>query len=288
METGTSLQLTVNNETVFTHNQVWFELNQKYTEWGFLKHPYSNIMSAFLAMYQNYVANMGDQFYRLFKGMQKEYDPTSNYSMIEIGADGRKQSKKSNTDNTDSVAGTKLSDVDVEKTGSETLARTYNGKQITDHFNNAFNSGISANGTNSAREETTMSNPSDTTTFNGRKDSTKQGTEKTQSLASGQETLSASGQSASAGQSRNTKTESYDNNVSVDGAIIDATGEITTETLANLTDGTQHIFSRFGNIGVATAADMLMKEYELRKHNLLKEWVHGFILEYCTYVGSDE
>lgn len=288
METGTNLQLTVNNETVFTHNQVWFELNQKYTEWGFLKHPDSNIMSAFLALYQNYVSNMGYQFYRLFKGMQKEYDPTSNYSMIEIGADGRKQSKKSNTDNTDSVAGTKISDVDVEKSGSETLARTYNGKQITDHFNNAFNSGISANGTNSAREETTMSAPTDTTSFTGRKDSTKQGTEKTQSLTVGDSSISASGQSASAGQSRNTKTESYENNVSVDGAIIDATGEITTETLENLTDGTQHIFSRFGNIGVATAADMLMKEYELRKHNLLKEWVHGFILEYCTYVGSDE
>ena len=285
---GTSLQVTANNETIFTHNQVWFELNQKYSEWGFLQNPLSNSMTVFLALYTNYCANMKEQLFRIYDGLRREYDPTANYSMVELGIDGHKQSKKTDTDNTDSVAGTKISDVDIEKQGSESNARTYGQKEITDRFNNAFDSGISATGTHTDREERQLATPTDTMTFTGRKDSTKQGSEKTQSITSGNETLTASGQSASAGHSRNNKTEEYDNNVSVIGSVMDATGKRTAETMTGLTDGSQHMFSRFGNIGVATAADMLAKEYELRKINLLKDWVHGFILEYCTYVGSED
>jgi hypothetical protein len=288
VETGTSLQVTANNETIFTHNQVWFELNQKYSEWGFLQNPLSNSMTVFLALYTNYCANMKEQLYRIFDGLRREYDPTANYSMVEMGIDGHKQSKRTNTDNTDNVMGTKVSDFDVEKQGSESLARTYGRKETTEVFDNAFTSGISATGTKNEKRETEYATPTDTTTYTGRKDSTKQGTEKTQTITSGTETLTASGQNASAGHSRNNRSEEFDNNVTVNGSVIDSTGKRTAETMTGLTDGAQHMFSRFGNIGVATAADMLAKEYELRKINLLKDWVHGFILEYCTYVGSGE
>lgn len=288
-DSATDFAVSVSGQTIFPSNQIWFELNQKYTEWGFLQNPNSNGGQMLRSLWANYVANMGEQLLHIWVGMHKEYDPTSNYSMIEIGADGHKQSKRTNTDNTDSVAGTKQGNHSTNFKGSDTNARTVTGKQTTDHYNNAFDSGISATGTHTGRDETSFpTSVNDTHSFSSREDENTYTNNQIQTLASGTETLSATGQTASAGQSRNNKSEAFENNVSVNGAVIDASGNETARTFTGLTDGTEHIFSRFGNIGVATAADMLMKEYELRKINLLKDFVHGFILEYCTYIGSDD
>lgn len=285
----TDFAVTVNGTTIFASNPVYFELNQKYTEWGFLQNENSNGGQMLRSLWTNYVANMGSQLLRIWEGLNKQYDPTSNYSMVEIGADGHKQSKRTDTDNTDSVAGTKQANQSTEYKGSEGNARTVTGKQTTDRYENAFDSGISATGTHTNREETQFpTSVNDTRSFTNREDETTYDNNQTQSVTSGQEQLSATGQVASAGQSRNTKTESFDNDVTVQGAFIDASGIQTDVPLEDLTDGTQHVFSRFGNIGVATASDMLMKEYELRKINLLKDFVHGFILEYCTYIGCDD
>lgn len=269
----TDLAVTVGNQNIFASNPIWFEFEQKYTEWGFLQNPLSDKAQMFRSLWTNYVANTGEQLLHIWEGMNKEYDPTSNYSMIEMGADGHKQSDRDNTDNTDSVAGTKQ---DKHKL-------TYNGKQITDHYENAFDSGLDSNGTHTGRNVTSFV---DGNTI--RNDETSYDNTQTQNITIGNETLSAQGNVASAGHSRNSKTEKFKNNVSVTGTKIDASGKETSVSLSDLTDGTQHIFSRFGNIGVATAADMLMKEYELRKINLLKDFVHGFILEYCTYIGCDD
>jgi hypothetical protein len=286
---ATDLAVTVDGHSIFASNPIWFEFEQKYTEWGFLQNPLSDKAQMFRSLWTNYVANTGEQLLHIWEGMNKEYDPTSNYSMIEMGADGHKQSGRNNTDNTDSVAGTKQDKQDTEYKGTEGNARTVTGKQITDRYENAFDSGLDSNGTHTGRDETSFpTSVNDTRSFTNRKDETTYGNNQSQNITSGTESLSATGQIASAGHTRNNKSETFDNNVSVTGTKIDASGNETSVSMSDLTDGTQHIFSRFGNIGVATAADMLMKEYELRKINLLKDFVHGFILEYCTYIGCDD
>ena len=287
----TDLAVTVDNQTIFASNPIWFEFEQKYTEWGFLQNPLSDKAQMFRSLWTNYVANTGEQLLHIWEGMNKEYDPTSNYSMIEMGADGHKQSGRNNTDNTDSVAGTKQDKHKLTYNGTEANKRTMDGKQITDRYENAFDSGLTSNGTHTGRDETGFSDDyaaTDTRSFTSRNDETSYDNTLSQQITSGNETLTANGNVASAGQTRNNKSETFENNVSVNGTKIDASGNETTVPMTGLTDGTQHIFSRFGNIGVATAADMLMKEYELRKINLLKDFVHGFILEYCTYIGCDD
>lgn len=337
---NTDLAVTVDGTSIFTSSRVFFEFDQKYTEWGFLQKPTDNKATVFRALWSNYVSNMGEQLLHIWNGLNKEYDPTSNYSMIEMGADGHKQGKRTDTDdtdsvagtkqgkrtdtdNTDSVAGTKQANQNTQYFGSEVNARSVTANQTTDRYENAFDSGISANGTHTNREVTTPASTSDTKSFNNREDSLNFENNQTQSLTSGNEIISATGNTANIGQSRNKKVEELENNqtqsvthgsenlsatghvasmgqsrnkkveeITHDKAIstqlISPTGERTDITMSNMADGSQHIFSRFGNIGVATAADMLMKEFELRKINLLKDFVHGFILEYCTYVGCDE
>ena len=372
---NTDLAVTVDGTSIFTSSRIFFEFDQKYTEWGFLQKPTDNSATVFRTLWSNYVSNMGEQLLHIWNGLNKEYDPTSNYSMIEMGADGHKQGKRTDTDdtdsvagtkqgkrtdtdNTDSVAGTKQANQNTQYFGSEVNARSVTANQTTDRYENAFDSGISANGTHTNREVTTPASTNDTKSFNNREDSLNFENNQTQSLTSGNEIISATGNTANIGQSRNKKVEELENNQTqsvthgneqlsatghvatmgqsrnkkveelennqtqsvthgnehlsatghvatmgqsrnkkveeidhdktINTQLISPTGERTDITMQNMADGSQHIFSRFGNIGVATAADMLMKEFELRKINLLKDFVHGFILEYCTYVGCDE
>jgi hypothetical protein len=250
---------------------------------------------------------MGEQYARMLDAITRKYNPIYNYEMIESGADGRKQSKKTDTDNLDTVSGTKNGDSSNTRTGNQTNAksgsessgRTYSGNQITDRYENAFDSGISANGTHTNKDVTQLptytdslgfTNREDTLTYNNVKDEVKNTNNQTQNITVGSESLSATGQSATAGHSRNTKTEDYENDVSVSAKMQNADGTESSLALgSDFTDGTMHVFTRSGNIGVTTSMQMVSGEMEREKLNLLKMWVHGFIYEYCTYIhGSDE
>ncbi len=287
VETGTSLQVTHGSTVIFTHNQVWFELNQKYTEWGFLKNQNSNGMSVFLALYTNFVANMGGQLWRMYDAITREYNPLNNYDMTESGGDGRKQSKKTVTDTSDNVNGARLGSVTTAKNGTEQLARTYGQKQITDHFNNSFNSGISATGTHTDREETQLATPTDTQSFTGRNDATTYGQDKSSDAVDG---VTLTGYT-NVGRTHDKKenTEEYENDVTLNVTKMKPDGTPDSDTMGtDYAEGTEHFLTRSGNIGVTTNMQMLTQELEGRRTNLLKEWVHMFIMEYCTYVGSDD
>lgn len=49
----------------------------------------------------------------------------------------------------------------------------------------------------------------------------------------------------------------------------------------------EHFFKRSGNIGVTESSTMVLHEVELRKIDLLREWVKGFIDRYCFVVGGE-
>lgn len=300
-------QLVVDNTEIFTNAQVWNELDYKYSEFSFLAKQFENYTTRFTTLYSQYCVNMGGQYARMLDAITRKYNPINNYEMIESGADGRKQSKKTDTDNLDTVSGTKNGDSSNTRTGNQTNAksgsessgRTYSGNQITDRYENAFDSGISANGTHTNKDVTQLptytdslgfTNREDTLTYNNVKDEVKNTNNQTQNITVGQENLSVTGQSASAGHSRNTKTEDYENDVSVSAKKQNADGTESSLALgSDFTDGTMHVFTRSGNIGVTTSMQMVSGEMEREKLNLLKMWVHGFIYEYCTYIhGSDE
>ncbi len=307
LEQTNYFQLVVNNTEIFTNTQVWNELDYKYSEFSFLAKQFENYTTRFTTLYSQYCVNMGEQYARMLDAITRKYNPINNYEMIESGADGRKQSKKTDTDKVDTVTGTKNGDSSNtrtgsqtnEKSGSESSGRTYSGNQITDRYENAFDSGISANGTHTNKDVTQLptytdslgfTNREDTLTYNNIKDEVKNTNNQTQNITVGSESLSATGQSATAGHSRNTKTEDYENDVSVSAKKQNADGTESSLALgSDFTDGTMHVFTRSGNIGVTTSMQMVSGEMEREKLNLLKMWVHGFIYEYCTYIhGSDD
>lgn len=309
LEQSTYFQLEVGGDIIFTNAQVWNELDYKYSEFSFLARQFENYATRFTTLYAQYCTNMGEQYARMLDAITRKYNPINNYEMIESGADGRKQSKKTDTDNLDTVSGTKNGDHDTTrsgtethtKTGTETHSRTSAGTQTTDHYENAFDSGISANGTHTNKEVTQLPTFTDTVGYGngivdeidygaGVKDESSYKNDQTQNITVGQENLSVTGQSASAGHSRNTKTEDYENDVSVSAKKQNADGTESSLALgSDFTDGTMHVFTRSGNIGVTTSMQMVSGEMEREKLNLLKMWVHGFIYEYCTYIhGSDE
>lgn len=307
LEQSTYFQLEVGGEIIFTNSQVWNELDYKYSEFSFLARQFETYATRFTTLYAQYCTNMGEQYARMLDAITRKYNPINNYEMIESGADGRKQSKKTDAEKLDTVSGTKNGDSSNTrsgnqtnaKSGSESSGRTYSGNQITDRYENAFDSGISATGTHTGKDVTQLptytdslgfTNRQDTLTYNNVKDEVKNNNDQSQSMTVGQENLSVIGQSATAGHSRNTKTEEYENNVSVSAKKQNADGtESTLELGSQFTDGSMHVFTRSGNIGVTTSMQMVSGEMEREKLNLLKMWVHGFIYEYCTYIhGSDE
>lgn len=297
---GTSLQLTHGDTVIFPHNQVWFELNQKYTEWGFLQDPLSNSMTIFLALYTNFSANMGNQFYRMWDALQREYNPIENYSMLEAGADGHKQSERTTTDGGSQTEGVKVGTSDNTRTGSQgtqhghTVTDTHTGSVTTDRYENAFDSGISADGTHVSKEVVNPSGATDTQTNGGTDTVTYNSVKDTQTHSHDVADATVGGIGSGWDSVRTEKkdletSESFADDVSVSFKRTNPDGTDSSETLGtDFSDGTMYRHTRSGNIGVTTAQQMLTEELELRQTNLLKMWVESFIREYFSYVGDDE
>lgn len=272
METGTSLELkhgTGNDAvTIFPHNQVWYELYYKYTQWAILADPLSNPMTAFLACYTNFKANMGEGFWRMYDALERQYNPIENYSMIEAGADGHKQSKKTNTGTSDGLTGTK----DADRT-HKTEGKT---KETGDQY--AFNSPNA-----SPVDVQTTEYGADNTEFKTTDSYTNlvSDTVDNVTMSNMEQTQKSHGKSEA--------TEEFQDNKTLSFKKTNPDGTDTTETLgSDFTDGTMYRHTRSGNIGVTTAQAMLNEELELRKRNLLSEWCEMFIREYTTLIFDGE
>ena len=57
-------------------------------------------------------------------------------------------------------------------------------------------------------------------------------------------------------------------------------------TLSGYHEAREHYMKRSGNIGVTEASAMVTHELSLRKRDLLREWIKGFIDRYCYTIGG--
>ena len=68
----------------------------------------------------------------------------------------------------------------------------------------------------------------------------------------------------------------------------DQTMDFDSSTLTGYNESTEHYLKRSGNIGVTTSAQMITGEVELRKLDLLCDYIRAFFYRYGYCVGSDE
>lgn len=77
--------------TIFTSDQVFYEFAENYDTYTVcISEIFAPTTAAFINLYNDYRENTKMQLYRAWKAVQAEYDPISNYDMMEQGADGRK------------------------------------------------------------------------------------------------------------------------------------------------------------------------------------------------------
>ena len=188
------------------------------------------------------------------------------------------------------------------------------GDETRDSYVNAFDSGISDTGTHTNREVISYGDKTKTTSFNGRSETIEYGadgapmketvTESTNAdittetqYSNLSETFSVkdyeTGSSTSVDGSKyhhgyselsgGRSSEEYGNDVSLSFSKETPDGSTSNIPVGNdFSDGTVHAFTRSGNIGVTTSAQMIQGELEVRKVQLLTQYVEGFINLYCT------
>lgn len=94
---------------------------------------------------------------------------------------------------------------------------------------------------------------------------------------------------AKEGENNGKTEEKWSNDVSISYKSANEDGSFSDNTFgSDFSDGTMHVLTRSGNIGVTTNAQMIQGEIEMRRINLLHEYVQGFITLYCSFVGVDE
>lgn len=204
------LEVTYNDETIFTSDQVFYEFADNYSTYKVcISDIFQPTTAAFIALYSRYRDNTKAQLYRAWKALQAEYDPLSNYDMTETGADGKKLSMQTITPygGTESTTTTKRTGLNSTDPGEVADTVTTENKPII-----------------GAKTET-----------------------------------------------------NYENDKSVD---FDGT------THTGYHEGNEHFLKRSGNVGVTSNVQLLTGELELRKRDLLREWVKEFIDRYCYCVGG--
>lgn len=93
----TVFKLTSGTDTMFTGQQVIEELD-RYTDWLItVGNGRTADLGWFLGIWAHYKDTTEYNLSRLWSGMQEQYNPINNYDMIEIGADGRKNDKSTDT-----------------------------------------------------------------------------------------------------------------------------------------------------------------------------------------------
>ena len=202
-EQTTLLQLPSSGTTVYTAMQVINEM-EHFSSWD-ITVPIGNSggVAYFAALWTDYRNSTQDQLMRAVEAMQAEYDPISNYDMLEQSADGRRFSKETDTTTPEGGYG-----VDSDADGNP--AQRVQTKPLED-----------------TSTETT---------------------------------------------------KEYDNDQSMD---------FDGDTLSGYHEANEHYLKRSGNIGVTTSAQMITGEVELRKIDLLKDYIREFFNRYGYAVGGD-
>lgn len=171
----------------------------------------------FVIMWQNYVSENAENLSKALAALDSEYDPISNYDMIETAADGKRKDKNK-------------------------VSNTPYGQILT---------------------ETTT----DITGFNS------SGTGVNADFVQNRQFY----QNDDGGNMAHTETEEEPTNNQI------MTFDGTTKT--GYHEAEEHYLKRSGNIGVTTSQQMIQSEIELRKQNLIYEFIDRFVKRYCYYAG---
>lgn len=208
---STDFAITVDGTALYTSAEVLILMIDRYSDYIY---SVSDIFASsagnhFVDEWKRYVSRMGDNLLRAYQALYADYDPISNYDMIEAAADGKK-----------------LDETITETTPTGTTTNT---------------SDISRAGLDSSTPVLTDTT-STTTSFD---------------------------------EAKTTTTESPTNTVTVD---------FDDETLVGH-EVTEHRLRRSGNIGVTTSQQMIESELQLRRTDLLSEFLTGFAKQTLYYVG---
>lgn len=206
-------KLTYGSDNMYTSLDTINEIENNFSSWLVtIPTGITENAAAFSAVWVHYRNTTLEQLHRGWEGLMAEYDPVSNYDVLEQSSDGRKLSKE--TDTTTPTGGTKT-----------TVSRF----------------GVDSGASGEPYDVT------ETTPLSGAK------TETERSFAG-------------------------------DKTITDNSGN----TLSGYHEAQDHFLKRSGNIGVKTAAEMLLTELNLRKINLLQEYIHIFFSRHGFAVGGDD
>lgn len=108
-----SLGVTVDNEEIFTNQQIFDEMSMNYSSF-FWTTTAPQFDMQFLDLWHNYVRDTGAQLKRLYDALGADYNPIENYSLHETGLDGTRRDSETRTD---TPTGTSTTVRDVNKYG---------------------------------------------------------------------------------------------------------------------------------------------------------------------------
>ena len=92
-----SLGVTVDNEEIFTNQQIFDEMVLNYSSF-FWTSTATDFSMQFLDLWHAYVRDTGKQLKKLYDGLLIEYNPIENYSLHETGMDGTRRDSETTTD----------------------------------------------------------------------------------------------------------------------------------------------------------------------------------------------
>lgn len=91
-------ELTYNNETIFTSNQVFYEIADRYSSYKMsVSELFQPTAAYFIGVYSEYREAVKQNMYKAWKALTADYDPVSNYDMTEQEHDGKKLSTVTDT-----------------------------------------------------------------------------------------------------------------------------------------------------------------------------------------------
>lgn len=244
---------------------------------------------------QDYVANMlyqmfGQKWTKIYEALEAEYDPISNYDMIETGSDttartGTDQHSKTGTE-AHSISHTKREYIETDDDGEVGTLTTKSSVGVT----------------TSTNTDLTASTASDITTTKGTDEHLLSGFNSSSYVDGTQDTHGADNVSGTATDNYTTTSGTAANNYSTTSGSADDNTEILideqihvlsgndTDSVShnitdletrNMTDTNTHTLTRSGNIGVTTSQQMQQSSIELWQYKYFEE-VFNDIDRYLT------
>jgi len=301
LNTGSQLSLVVDGKTIFSHFQVLNSFTYLYDSFSFRQNELSNSLTAFLAQYTAYQADIGYNFARMYDALTRDYNPIENYHKFESVVDANTKSKTSTTNNSANVTGTIDGVVTNSHNGEDNTLESGGLTNATTNNIENRNYDSTFDGSDfgvATTKSTNNGNDSTTTTYNNlnvknsynSSNTVTKGNVSTSNDINGQAVeftnMSNVGKTTTGG----VDVTEYGNNVSA--SYQDVLPDGITKTSAtlgnNFTEANLHTATMCGNIGVTTNAQMITGELEMRRINLLNDYVMGFIRKYCSFLGVDE